>query len=111
MIGGATFVPASTAAHAELVHATRLPLIVLERHDARVDPMLLDRARQELLRGCDAEGALRSGFLLGMQADARTHPACLELARSTQARLLGVPGRARGPSFSLSFLKLAEARS
>jgi hypothetical protein len=69
-----------------VVHETRFPLIVLERHRLALEPELLGRVRRELA----------PGFLLGMQAYPGSHPASIELAE-----------RLREPRFELSFYKLA----
>lgn len=103
----------------EVVHETHLPLLALERHELELDEGLMAGARRELLDaepvGAEpaggaagaAEPAFRSGFLLGVQADRRTHPACIELADVLRAELLAELERARGLDFALSFYKLA----
>jgi hypothetical protein len=87
-----------------LVLRTRTPLIALERHDDALDVERLPTVRDELLAGraAGADG-FRSGFLLGMQAGAASHPAALALADALRERIDAAP-------FSLSFYKLAEGR-
>jgi hypothetical protein len=77
--------------HAQIVHATRRPLIVLERHAVGTDPALLARVREELAA---------AGHLLGLHADPAAHPACVGLAEALQRRL-------HADGFELSFYKLA----
>ena len=74
------------------------PLIALERHEVALEPALVTEARRELLSG--AEGTFRHGYLLGVHAEAGTHPACVELAAGVRERLLD-------DTFALSFMKLA----
>jgi hypothetical protein len=89
-----------------IIHRGHVPLIVLERHAVELDPALVARAREELLAGRPRSATgFRSGFLLGVQADARSHPHCQALADALRRRLL--PG---AEDFGLSFYKLAEGR-
>lgn len=93
----------------EIVHETRLPVIVLEEHGVDLEPGLLARARSELLECAPGDsGSFRSGFLLGVQADVATHPACVELAASLHEKMLLHLELEHGLEFALSFYKLAE---
>jgi hypothetical protein len=106
----AMFVP-NAKRTAKIVHETRLPLIVRERYDLAIDPRLLGRTRRELLGSsphADADESFRSGFLLGVQADPATHPACLELAGQLHRRMLDDLESQHGLQFALSFYKLAQ---
>lgn len=91
----------------EVVHETHVPLLARERHEIDLDEGLLARARRELLDGGATGSAFRSGFLLGVQAERGTHPACIELADVLQAELLEELERAHRIEFALSFYKLA----
>jgi hypothetical protein len=100
---------AASTQSAHVVFETSLPLIGLERHAAAVDLGRLDTARVELLRAARSDaGSFRSGFLLGVQANPDTHPACLELARRLHKQMLSELEREQDLEFVLSFYKLAE---
>ncbi|HEX6753970.1 MAG TPA: hypothetical protein VF093_10350 [Solirubrobacterales bacterium] len=91
----------------QVVHRTRSPLVALERHRLELDPGVLSTARHELLAGEEAGTDFRLGFLLGVEAEAGRHPACLRLSRKLQEQTLCPLEEADGISFGLSFLKLA----
>jgi hypothetical protein len=80
-------------------------LLCLERHAFSLDEALLDRARAELLPDREVtEGGFQFGYLLGVQKDRRTHPACLDLVDVVRQRMLDKDEQS---AFELSFLKLA----
>jgi hypothetical protein len=95
------------ATRSEIVHETRFPLIALERHRVALEPAVVGRARRELLAASDPGSEFRLGFLLGLQAEGGTHPACLHLSRALREQTLGRLEEEADLSFSLSFLKLA----
>lgn len=94
----------------EPIYVSRVPLLVLERHALRLDETLVADVRGELLQDVDQSARFRAGFLLGVQADPRSHPSCLALALALRRELLAEFERTAQVEFRLSFFKLAEGR-
>lgn len=93
----------------QVLYEKPISLLARERYDRSFDRGLLEQARRELLTDDRAPaGGFRCGFLLGVEADAASHPACLELAETVRSRLLADTERRHELEFRFSFYKLAE---
>lgn len=90
------------------VFATRIPLLLRDRHRANLDPTLVDEAARELIAEVGpGPGGFRAGYLLGVEAsEDRQTPRARALVEELRRTIVTPVGDRHGVDFSFSFMKV-----